>query len=148
VPRSVARREGESEVLVDDVRVVPDQRLSGAQDRLDRVGVDRDAAAGLLGEGGGVEEVEVGPRNSPAVIRLLAERSHGFNELGRSIEGISRRMLTRTLRALEEDGFVARTSSGPAPARVAYSLTERGRSLREQLAHLGRWAASHTADLP
>jgi DNA-binding HxlR family transcriptional regulator len=87
----------------------------------------------------------IGDKWSPAVIRLLAERSHGFNELDRSIEGISRRMLTRTLRALEEDGLVSRASSGPAPARVEYSLTERGRSLREQLAHLGRWAAMHAA---
>jgi DNA-binding HxlR family transcriptional regulator len=89
----------------------------------------------------------VGDKWSPAVIRLLAERAHGFNELDRSIEGISRRMLTRTLRALEEEGFVSRTSWGPPPGRVEYSLTQLGRSLREQLSALGRWADAHSADL-
>jgi DNA-binding HxlR family transcriptional regulator len=89
----------------------------------------------------------IGDKWSPAIIRLLSERNHGFNELDRSIEGISRRMLTRTLRALEEEGFVSRTTYGPAPARVEYSLTELGRSLRDQLFTLGRWATAHTADL-
>jgi DNA-binding HxlR family transcriptional regulator len=85
----------------------------------------------------------IGDKWSPAVIRLLAERSHGFNELDRAIEGISRRMLTRTLRGLEEAGFVSRTTSGPLWARVEYSLTEVGHSLREQLFTLGRWADAH-----
>ena len=85
----------------------------------------------------------VGDKWSPAVIRLLAERDYGFNELDRSIEGISRRMLTRTLRALEEEGFVSRWPSGAPPAPVRYALTELGRSLREQLCALGRWADAH-----
>ncbi|MEV8637112.1 helix-turn-helix domain-containing protein [Streptosporangium sp. NPDC051023] len=87
----------------------------------------------------------IGDKWSPAVLRLLAERGHGFNELDRSIEGISRRMLTRTLRSLEEAGYVRRTSYGPVPARVEYTLTVRGRSLREQLRALGGWAAAHDA---
>jgi DNA-binding HxlR family transcriptional regulator len=90
----------------------------------------------------------IGDKWSPAVIRLLAERTYGFNELDRSIEGISRRMLTRTLRALEEAGFVSRTASGPSSARVEYSLTELGHSLREQLYALGRWADAHKFDPP
>jgi len=88
----------------------------------------------------------IGDKWSPAVIRLLAERSYGFNELDRSIEGISRRMLTRTLRALEEAGFVGRAASGAPFGRVDYSLTELGRSLREQLFALGQWADAHTPD--
>ncbi|MFC4121546.1 winged helix-turn-helix transcriptional regulator [Nonomuraea zeae] len=89
----------------------------------------------------------IGDKWSPAVIRLLAERGYGFNELDRSIEGISRRMLTRTLRALEEAGFVSRTTTGPPPARVGYALTELGHSLREQLHTLGLWAEAHKSDL-
>jgi DNA-binding HxlR family transcriptional regulator len=85
----------------------------------------------------------VGDKWSPVIIRLLAERSHGFNELDRAIEGISRRMLMRTLRALEEEGFVSRTSSGVAGGRVEYALTALGVSLRDQLAVLGRWAVAH-----
>jgi len=90
----------------------------------------------------------IGDKWSPAVIRLLAERGYGFNELDRSIEGISRRMLTRTLRVLEDEGFISRTSGGPPPARVEYSLTPLGRSLRAQLHALGQWADAHSADLP
>jgi DNA-binding HxlR family transcriptional regulator len=83
----------------------------------------------------------IGDKWSPAVIRLLAIQAHGFNELDRSIEGISRRMLTRTLRALEDDGLVSRTPQ--ASTRVEYALTPLGQSLREQLFALGQWAAAH-----
>jgi DNA-binding HxlR family transcriptional regulator len=84
----------------------------------------------------------IGDKWSPAVIRLLATRSYGFNELDRAIEGISRRMLTRTLRALEDDGFVSRSVRTEPPARVDYALTELGQSLREQLSRLGQWAGA------
>ncbi len=89
----------------------------------------------------------VGDKWSPAVIRLLAERPHGFNELDRAIEGISRRVLTRTLRALEAEGLVSRTPASGRAGRVEYALTGVGASLREQLAALGRWAVEHAADL-
>ncbi|RJL35330.1 winged helix-turn-helix transcriptional regulator [Bailinhaonella thermotolerans] len=89
----------------------------------------------------------IGDKWSPAVIRLLAVRGHGFNELDRAIEGISRRMLTRTLRGLEEAGLVARATSGPPWAGTEYSLTEAGRSLREQLLALGLWADAHRSSL-
>lgn len=84
----------------------------------------------------------VGDKWSAVIIRLLSEHGHGFNELDRAIEGISRRMLTRTLRALENEGLVSRTTHADT-ARVEYGLTELGHSLREQLATLGRWAVSH-----
>ncbi len=85
----------------------------------------------------------VGDKWSPAIIRLLATRDYGFNELDRSIEGISRRMLTRTLRTLEDEGFVSRTVRTETPFRVQYALTELGRSLRDQLFALGQWALAH-----
>lgn len=89
----------------------------------------------------------IGDRWSPAIIRLLSERPHGFNEIDRAIEGISRRMLTRTLRALEDEGLVRRTAAVARSGRVLYSLTEAGTSLREHLATLGLWAAEHAAEL-
>jgi len=85
----------------------------------------------------------VGDKWSPAIIRLLAAHDYGFNELDRSIEGISRRMLTRTLRILETEGFVSRTVRAEAPFRVQYALTELGHSLRDQLLVLGQWALTH-----
>jgi DNA-binding HxlR family transcriptional regulator len=84
----------------------------------------------------------VGDKWSPVVIRLLAEHAYGFNELDRAIEGISRRVLTRTLRALEAEGYVRRTTIGDRPTRVQYSLTDRGVSLRAQLHMLGQWAVA------
>ncbi|MFD0577104.1 winged helix-turn-helix transcriptional regulator [Dactylosporangium darangshiense] len=90
----------------------------------------------------------VGDKWSPVVIRLLATGAHGFNELDRSIEGISRRMLTRTLRGLQDEGFVSRTVRGGKAMRVEYALTELGASLRDQLAALGGWAATHQTSRP
>jgi DNA-binding HxlR family transcriptional regulator len=51
----------------------------------------------------------IGDKWSPVLLSLLAERSYGFNELDRSVQGLSRRMLVRTLRSLEREGLISRT---------------------------------------
>ncbi|WP_406312498.1 helix-turn-helix transcriptional regulator [Streptosporangium sp. NBC_01639] len=89
----------------------------------------------------------VGDKWTPVVLSLLAGGSRGFNELDRSVEGLSRRMLTRTLRTLERDGLVSRTAHPGAAARVEYTLTHLGHSLRESLLVLSRWAVVHDDDL-
>ena len=63
------------------------------------------------------------------VIRDLAEGRSRFCELERSLEGISPRTLSLRLRALEEEGVVARHTFPEVPPRVEYSLTEKGRAL-------------------
>ena len=63
------------------------------------------------------------------VIRDLAERRSRFCELERSLEGISPRTLSLRLRALEEEGIVARQTFPEVPPRVEYALTEKGRAL-------------------
>ena len=63
-----------------------------------------------------------------------------FNEIRRSIDGISQRMLTLTLRALERDGLVTRTVHPTIPPRVDYELTDLGRSLRRPLVAVAEWA--------
>lgn len=73
------------------------------------------------------------------VLMLLAERAHRFNELHRRVDGISQRMLTRTLRALEDDGLVVRTVFPTVPPAVEYDLTERGRELLVPLSSLADW---------
>src|SRR5205814_5894557 len=65
----------------------------------------------------------VGDKWSVFVITLLGERTMRFTELQRSIEGISQRMLTLTLRQLERDGLVDRQVFPVVPPRVEYSLT-------------------------
>ena len=89
----------------------------------------------------------VGDKWSPVLLSLLAERGYGFNELDRSVEGLSRRMLIRTLRALERDGLVSRTVQPTVPPRVDYALTDLGRSIRVRLVALGEWAVAHEAEL-
>lgn len=81
------------------------------------------------------------------VIALLARRPYHYNELHRSIEDISRRMLTRTLRTLETDGLVARKVHPTVPPTVEYSLTPLGETLLSPLATLADWAVNHAGDV-
>jgi DNA-binding HxlR family transcriptional regulator len=68
-----------------------------------------------------------------------------FNEIRRSIHGISQRMLTLTLRGLERDGLVTRTVHPTIPPRVDYELTELGQSLRVPLVAVAEWARANRA---
>jgi DNA-binding HxlR family transcriptional regulator len=63
------------------------------------------------------------------VIRDLAEGNRRFCELERSLEGISPRTLSLRLRALEEEGIVARHTYPEVPPRVEYALTDKGEAL-------------------
>jgi DNA-binding HxlR family transcriptional regulator len=63
------------------------------------------------------------------LIRDLAEGRSRFCELERSLGGISPRTLSLRLRALEEEGIVARQTFPEVPPRVEYALTEKGRAL-------------------
>ena len=56
-------------------------------------------------------------------------------------------MLTQTLRSLERDGLVTRTSYPEIPPRVEYAATELGRSLSVPVIELARWAAAHHDDI-
>lgn len=63
------------------------------------------------------------------VIRDLADGRSRFCELERSLQGISPRTLSLRLRALEEEGIVARKTYPEVPPRVEYALTEKGLAL-------------------
>ncbi|MEU3572566.1 helix-turn-helix domain-containing protein [Kitasatospora sp. NPDC036755] len=62
-----------------------------------------------------------------------------FSELQRGVGGVSRKMLTQSLRNLERGGLVLRTVFPETPPRVVYSLLPLGRELAELLAPVGRW---------
>ena len=79
------------------------------------------------------------------VLSLLGQRPYRYNELHRAIEGISQRMLTRTLRSLEDDGLVSRTVFPSVPPSVEYRLTPLGESLLVPLSALADWAVSWAA---
>ncbi|MGC7402618.1 winged helix-turn-helix transcriptional regulator [Pandoraea pneumonica] len=67
-------------------------------------------------------------------------------ELARQLEGVTQRMLTRTLRQLERDGLIARKDYGEVPPRVDYRLTELGRGLLVGMMPLWRWVIDNAAD--
>src|SRR5919109_5523707 len=76
-------------------------------------------------------------------VMIIVAAAHGpirFTELERSIEGISRRMLTLTLRNLERDGLLTRTVYPTVPPKVEYAATAMARELYESLVGLTAWA--------
>ena len=89
----------------------------------------------------------VGDKWSVLVVTRLGERTLRFNELRRTIGGISQRMLTLTLRGLERDGLVTRTVFPTIPPRVDYALTPLGRDLLQPVSALGAWALRNQAKI-
>ncbi len=85
----------------------------------------------------------IGDRWTVLVIGALADGPQRFTELRARIDGVSQKMLTQTLRALERDGLAARTVYAEVPPRVEYELTELGRSLLEPLGALIDWTLAH-----
>ncbi|GAA1758552.1 winged helix-turn-helix transcriptional regulator [Agromyces humatus] len=81
------------------------------------------------------------------VLLALTDGTHRWGELRREVEGISEKMLASTLRTLEADGLVARTSYPEVPPRVEYSLTERGHELMERMLPLVEWVAREAGDI-
>jgi DNA-binding HxlR family transcriptional regulator len=84
---------------------------------------------------------------SVVVLARLAEGTHRFNELLRQIDGVSRRMLSATLRQLERDGLIERHVYARVPARVEYELSPVGENLLVALAPLAGWGLEHQADV-
>ena len=95
----------------------------------------------------GVHDIlaRVGDKWSVMIVVLLGEGPRRFNELRRTVDGISQRMLTLTLRGLERDGLVTRTVTPTIPPRVDYALTELGHSLWPPMRALGEWARANRA---
>lgn len=77
------------------------------------------------------------------IIRNLLERTYRFNELKNSIDGISQKVLTENLRALESDGIVERKIYPEVPPHVEYSLTEIGLSLKPVFKQLTNWSNNY-----
>jgi DNA-binding HxlR family transcriptional regulator len=89
----------------------------------------------------------IGDKWSVYVIDRLGTGSLRFSELRRSIDGITGRMLTVTLRGLERDGLVTRTFHAVIPPRVDYELTPMGTTLLQTIEQLIDWADSHVSDI-
>jgi DNA-binding HxlR family transcriptional regulator len=89
--------------------------------------------------------------NKWALYVLGALRRHDrpmrFNELRRLLDGITQKMLTQTLRALERDGLVSRTVYPTVPPRVDYGLTELGVDVGRLTDAIAAWSVEHAPDV-
>jgi DNA-binding HxlR family transcriptional regulator len=85
----------------------------------------------------------VGDKWSLLIISVLNDKPLRFNELRRRIDGISQRMLTRTLRELERDGLVMRTVTPTTPPSVEYALNDLGKTLLVHANALVTWTLAN-----
>ena len=88
--------------------------------------------------------IRFGDKWTILVLAALGNEGRRFKALHREVEGISQRMLTVTLRALERDGVVVRTTYPEVPPRVEYELSHRGISLKEALTPFREWVLANT----
>ena len=97
------------------------------------------------GHKGAVTETlaRIGDKWTVMVVGTLHQGPMRYNQIRRAVEGISQRMLTLTLKGLEEDGLVNRTMYPTIPPRVDYELTDLGRKLIVPLGILYDWAVEH-----
>ncbi|MEV4140197.1 helix-turn-helix domain-containing protein [Dactylosporangium sp. NPDC049742] len=85
----------------------------------------------------------IGDKWTLVVIAVLVAGPRRFTAIQREVEGISHRVLTKTLRDLERDGLVSREVHAEVPPRVMYELTPLGRTLLEPVDGLVRWVEAH-----
>src|ERR1700686_3691532 len=81
------------------------------------------------------------------VLRALGRGARRYSEIRLAIEGISEKMLAQTLRDLERDGLILRTSYPVVPPHVVYRLTPLGEECAAHVATLLRWIETHVTDL-
>lgn len=77
------------------------------------------------------------------IVIVLSDGPVRFRDIQSKVQGISGKVLTDTLRALERDGVVSRQIYAEVPPRVEYELTELGMTLTEPLEALRSWAETH-----
>lgn len=90
----------------------------------------------------------IGSKWKLLIIRNLMMRTWRFNELKKDLEGISQKVLTDSLRSMEEDGLITRTVYPEVPPRVEYSLSELGESMRPILNSMEEFGNSYKNNLP
>ena len=85
----------------------------------------------------------IGSKWKLLIIRNLRMRPWRFNELQKDLAGISQKVLTDSLRALEADGLVTRTAYAEVPPRVEYALSSLGETMRPILDAMAQWGAGY-----
>ncbi|MGO9418433.1 winged helix-turn-helix transcriptional regulator [Roseiarcus sp.] len=89
----------------------------------------------------------IGDKWTVLALALISEEPRRFNALRRAIEGLTQKMLSQTLKALERDGLVTRTVLPTTPVSVEYAITPLGRTLSATLDALQRWARDHIGEV-
>ena len=89
----------------------------------------------------------IGSKWKLLIIRNLLDRPWRFNELTKSLEGISQKVLTDSLRSMEEDGLITRTVYPEVPPRVEYALSDIGESMRPILTAMQIWGENYKSSL-
>ena len=85
----------------------------------------------------------IGSKWKLLIIRNLLVRPWRFNELKRDLEGISQKVLTDSLRSMEEDGLIIRTVYPEVPPKVEYALSDLGKSLKPILDSMVEWGNAY-----
>lgn len=89
----------------------------------------------------------IGDKWTPIILYVLGQGTRRYGEMQRHLPDISKKMLTQTLRALEDGGLLRRTVYAEVPPKVEYDLTALGRIYLEPVTALCRWATEHSDDL-
>ena len=85
----------------------------------------------------------IGSKWKLLIMRNLLQRPWRFNELRKNLEGISQKVLTDSLRSMEEDGIITRTVYPEVPPRVEYALSALGESMRPIIGAMEAWGTAY-----
>lgn len=85
----------------------------------------------------------IGSKWKLLIMRNLLSRPWRFNELRKDLDGVSQKVLTDSLRSMEEDGIIIRTVFPEVPPRVEYSLSELGESMRPIMDAMEIWGTEY-----
>ncbi len=85
----------------------------------------------------------IGSKWKLLIMRNLLQRAWRFNELRKDLEGISQKVLTDSLRSMEEDGIITRTVYPEVPPRVEYALSDLGESMRPIIKAMEEWGTDY-----
>lgn len=89
----------------------------------------------------------IGSKWKLLILRNLLVRPWRFNELQKSLDGISQKVLTDSLRSMESDGIITRTVYPEVPPRVEYALSELGESMRPIINSMEKWGLSYRSHM-
>lgn len=89
----------------------------------------------------------IGSKWKLLIMRNLLERPWRFNELKKNLVGISQKVLTDSLRSMEDDGIITRTVYSEVPPHVEYALSDLGESMRPILTAMQEWGTNYKETL-